>query len=344
MKIPRILFDKDLIYKYCKKIGKIKSGPYYFINEISMEISSILDIQNLADKPKELGVLCKKLFARGKSVRSRLIRLICQHLRLKESETTVLCRIVEYVHNSSLLHDDLIDHSSVRRRQKAAWVEFSPAQAVLAGDYLLAQVNIYLAEKGNLHLLRLTAGSIVSLVKGEFLQREVIRKQAENVKNTNDINNLKTSSLFKWSFKAPFLWKNKKDPQLFTLLNQIGYKCGILFQRSDDLLDFSVRNREKKPVLLDLKQNYLNSFSCFLVSGKSKNFKSRFRKAKTLTDIDRLVPDFKNQLDKFDKLNKKLIKETERDMEKLAPFLKKSEQPLIKDLKSVPSLLYWRKS
>ena len=308
-----------------------------------MEISPLLDIQNLADKPKDLSTLCKKLFASGKSIRSRLIRLICKHLHLKEEETTILCRIVEYVHNSSILHDDLIDHSSVRRRQKAAWVEFSPAQAVLAGDYLLAQVNIYLAEKGNLPLLRLTAESIVSLVKGEFLQREIIRKQTENLKNTNEVNNLKTASLFKWSFKAPFLWNNRKEPQLFTLLDQIGHKCGILFQRSDDLLDFSVRNKEKKSILLDLKQNYFNSFSCFLVSGKSRNFKTKFRKAKTLSDIDRLIPDFKNQLTNFDKLNKKLIKETERDIERLSPFLKKSEQPLIEDLKSVPSLLYWRK-
>lgn len=308
-----------------------------------MEISPLLDIQNLADKPKELSILCKKLFASGKSIRSRLIRLICRHLDLKEEETRVLCRIVEYVHNSSLLHDDLIDHSSVRRRQTAAWVEFSPAQAVLAGDYLLAQVNIYLAEKGNLPLLRLTAESIVSLVKGEFLQREVIRKQTENLKNTDEINSFKTSSLFKWSFKAPFLWINKKDPRLFTLLDKIGYKCGILFQRSDDLLDFSIRNKEKKSVLLDLKQNYLNSFSCFLVSGKSKKFKTKFREAKTLKDIYHLVPDFKNKLTEFDKLNQKLIKETERDMEKLKPFLKQSEGALIEDIKSVPSLLYWRK-
>ena len=309
-----------------------------------MKTTSLLDIRNLADKPKELSTLCKKLFAGGKSIRSHLIRLICRHLHLKEEEMTVLCRIVEYVHNSSILHDDLIDHSSVRRRQKAAWVEFSPAQAVLAGDYLLAQVNIYLAEKGNLPLLRLTAESIVSLVKGEFLQREVIRKQGDKLKNTNEINNLKTASLFKWSFKAPFLWNNRKEPQLFTLLDEIGYKCGILFQRSDDLLDFSVRNREKKSVLLDLKQNYLNSFSCFLVSGKNRNFKAKFREAKTLTDIYQLVPDFKDQLADFDKLNEKLIKETEREIEKLSPFLKKSEQPLIKELKNIPSLLYWRKS
>ena len=308
-----------------------------------MKTTSLLDIRNLADKPKELSALCKKLFAGGKSIRSRLIHLICRRLQLKEEETTVLCRIVEYVHNSSILHDDLIDHSSVRRRQKAAWVEFSPAQAVLAGDYLLAQVNIYLAEKGNLPLLRLTAESIVSLVKGEFLQREAIRKQGASLKNTNEINNLKTAGLFKWSFKAPFLWINRKEPRLFNLLDRIGYKCGILFQRSDDLLDFSVRNREKKSVLLDLKQNYFNSFSCFLLSGKSKSFKTKFLKARILTDIYQLAPDFKNQLAEFDKLNKKLIKETQKDMEKLSSVLKKSEQPLIEELKTIPSLLYWRK-
>ena len=307
-----------------------------------MKTQSVLDLQNLKEQPRELSRLCKKLFAGGKSVRSRLIDLISGRLNLKTKETAVLCRIVEYIHNSSLLHDDLIDRSLVRRRQKAAWVEFSPAQAVLAGDYLLAQVNIHLAETGNQALLRLTAESIVSLVKGEFLQREIMKNRTESLKNTDRINNLKTASLFKWSLKAPFLWKDRQDPQLFALLDKIGQNCGALFQRSDDLLDFSVRNREKKPILRDLKQNYLNSFSCFLIANKGEDFKAKLRRAGTRTAVDRLLPDFKQQLAGFDNLNKKLIKKTEESVERLRPFLKPEEQALTEDLKAIPSRLYWR--
>ena len=85
-----------------------------------------------------------------------------------------MSRIIEYIHNSSLLHDDFIDRSKIRRSGKTAWLEFSPAQAVLAGDYLLAKVNIYLAERENSKLIQKTAEAICQLAEGEFLQRQLL--------------------------------------------------------------------------------------------------------------------------------------------------------------------------
>ena len=309
-----------------------------------MKTASLLDRKSLADKPEELSRLCEKLFSGGKSLRSRLICMICDRLDVGQRDRLLLCRIVEYIHNSSLLHDDFIDHSPARRRQKAAWVEFSPERAVLAGDYLLAQVGIYLAEEGNLPLLRLTAQSIALLVKGEFLQREFIRKKSMNLTDTDQVGDLKTAGLFKWSLKAPFLWLKREDAKLYSLLDRIGYKCGILFQRSDDLLDFSIRNKERKNILLDLKQNYFNSFSCFLVSGKDENFKKKFQNAGTLADIHGMIPDFENRVEAFDRENEKLIRSAVTDIEKLEGFLNPEERVLARDLQAVPSLLYWRDS
>ena len=224
---------------------------------------SLLDIKSLSEEPEELQVLLTTLFSKGKSVRCRLVRLIGKGLGLELSEQKFLCRLVEYIHNSSLLHDDFIDHSSIRRSHQAAWLEFSPEQAVLAGDYLLAQVGIYLAKQRNWALLKLTSETIMSLVAGEFLQKELIRDKKENLHNIEMVGNLKTASLFKWSLRAPFIYKNRNSVKLHNLLNHIGYCFGILFQRSDDLLDFSFRGKGDKGIFADLKQNYLNSFACF---------------------------------------------------------------------------------
>ena len=308
-----------------------------------MKNPTILDLKSLKNKPKELQKLCKKLFAKGKSLRSKLIQQIGRQLRFKPSEVSTLCRMVEYIHNSSLLHDDLLDRSSTRRNEKAAWVEFSPEQAVLAGDYLLTQTYIYLTKEKNFSLMSLTTESLISLINGEFLQREQIRNKTENLKITDSINNLKTSSLFKWSLRAPFLWRKRTSPALHKHLDQIGCVFGILFQRSDDLLDFSIRNKEKKTTLLDLKQNYLNSFSCFLLKNKPSSLKEKLRKARSLKEVHRLFPEWKANLQDFDQWNFKLIQRVHKNIEALKPFLKKEEHKLIEELKEFASFLYWRK-
>ena len=108
--------------------------------------------------------------------------LVGSFLGLHKKEQLFLSRIVEYIHNSSLLHDDFIDHSKVRRSRKTAWLEFSPSQAVLAGDYLLAKVNIYLAREKNLELVQRTAEVICQLAEGEFLQKELIPFQNRDMR------------------------------------------------------------------------------------------------------------------------------------------------------------------
>ena len=304
----------------------------------------LLDLKALSKEPEELQSLLKTLFSKGKSVRCHLVRLTGNHLKLKPSEQKFLCRLVEYIHNSSLLHDDFIDHSLIRRNHQAAWLEFSPEQAVLAGDYLLAQVNIYLAQKGDLHLLKLTSETIMSLVAGEFLQRELIRDKKESPESVKKASNLKTAGLFKWALRAPFIYKNRKNPKLHNLLNRVGSHIGILFQRSDDLLDFSLRKKEAKGAFTDLKQNYLNSFACFLMKRKGKSLGNDLRKVRNFKSFANLVPDYENQLKAFDKINKQLIGDTKKDIESLKKFLKPKERKLIEDLKAVPEAYYWRQN
>ena len=308
-----------------------------------MNLSVLLDKRDLNRQPLELKRICEKIFDKGKGIRSQLVSLTGCFLALNKKETLFLSRIIEYIHNSSLLHDDFIDHSAIRRSKKAAWLEFSPSQAVLAGDYLLAKVNIYLAQAGNLPLIEKTAEAICHLAKGEFLQKELTPFRDKDIQKRDHVSLFKTASLFKWCLQAPFIYKGRREPKLYKILDQIARSMGLLFQRSDDLMDFSVRNKDKKPYLSDIQQKHFNSFACFLLQGESLYKEQRLKKASSVSAVYKLFPDFKDQVQAFDQLNSKIIKKTIQDLKKLKSFLKPKEKPLIAFLQKWVYFFYWRK-
>lgn len=309
---------------------------------MSGDLSYLLDRKDLKNQPLELKKIYETIFSKGKGLRSQLVSLVGSFIGLSKKDQLFLSRIIEYIHNSSLLHDDFIDHSSTRRSRKTAWLEFSPPQAVLAGDYLLAKVNIYLANEGNLILTQQTANAICQLAEGEFLQRELIPFQDKNLEKRDKVSALKTASLFKWCLKAPFIYKKRQEAELYPLLDKIGDYIGILFQRSDDLMDFAVRNKDKKPYLSDIQQKHFNSFACFLLKDSSIQKEKELSQARSVSAVSKLFPDFNEKVKMFDQINLKIIKKTKKRLTDLQTFLKKREQALIPELKEWIDLIYWR--
>ena len=312
-------------------------------NFMSGSLSHLLDKKDLKTRPFELRRICEKIFYKGKGLRSRLVSCVAEFVGLSKKEQLFLSRIVEYIHNSSLLHDDFIDHSKIRRHNKAAWWEFSPSQAVLAGDYLLAKVNVYLAEKGNLDLLKKTALTIGELAEGEFAQRKLMLFQDKNLKKRDKVSELKTGTLFKWCLQAPFIYKKRQTVWLQKILDGIGFSMGLLFQRSDDLMDFSIRNQDQKPYLSDIKQGYFNSFACFLLRGSSLKKQRQLQKARSVSSVYKLFPRMEDKIQAFDRINSRLIQKTKKDIQKVEVFLKPKEQKLIDFLCEWVDFLYWRK-
>ncbi len=299
------------------------------------------------DFPKylpKLNDLYDELFSSGKGFRSKLILMISKHLSLKNQEIHLLAQTIEFIHNASLLHDDLIDRSHLRRNKPTAWLKYSPEYAVLAGDYLLARVMVNLSRFGNLRLIQYTAEMISDLLEGEWIQDSLVEDWNVNLEQLDQVHDLKTASLFKWCLRAPFIAKENYDPHLHEVLGQMGGLLGLLFQRGDDLLDFDVRNHEKKAVLGDLKSGYLNSFAAFL----SKDFDAGQRKALTecqsMEDVEKLLgkENFKLALAQFDQLNDQAIQLYEHLNQTLSEDLDKSEQSLIKELMPLARLLYYR--
>jgi octaprenyl-diphosphate synthase len=305
----------------------------------------IYDVQDFPFYLPKLNSLYDDLFSGGKGFRARLIQLVGGHLGLTQKQLHLLAQTIEFIHNASLLHDDLVDRSHLRRNKPAAWLKYSPEYAVLAGDYLLARVMVNLSRYGNLTLIQYTAEIISDLLEGEWIQDSLIDDWQVGLDALDKVHGLKTSSLFKWCLRSPFICKNRDEGDLQKILEELGGILGLLFQRSDDLLDFGVRNTEKKAILGDLKAGYLNSFAAFLSRDLSQSDRASLKGCGRLEDLYKIVGRdvFDRAVADFDSMNDRIIGLYKHRLHQLEALLADSEKGLIADLLQLPGPIYWRK-
>lgn len=294
----------------------------------------------------KLNLLFEELFSDGKGFRARFVRQVASRLTLTESTIQLLEQTVEFIHNASLLHDDLVDRSALRRGKPAAWLKYSPESAVLAGDYLLARVMVNLSGFGSINLIQFTAQMISDLLEGEWIQDSLIRDWEIGLEQLDRVHILKTASLFKWCLRAPFIAADRRDGELHHWLNEMGSLLGILFQRGDDLLDFNVRNGENKAILGDLKSGYLNSFAAFAMKSLNKEGQKKFIGSQTMADVELAAggaENFQSLVRAFDDLNQQLIELYKHYCGQVGGYLRGNEQILLTELLPLTDLLYWRK-
>ncbi len=288
--------------------------------------------------------LYEDLFAGGKGFRARLVSEVSEYFDHSQENIDLLCRSVEYMHNASLLHDDLIDQSPLRRNKTSAWLKYSAEYAVLAGDFLLARVIYLLSQTGNLKLVEYTSVAIGQLVEGEWLQDAVIEEKNRSLEKLNLVHDRKTSSLIKWCLRAPFYLENQNEPKLHELLDLIGSQLGILFQRADDLLDFNIRNQEGKALLGDLKSGYFNSVACHLATDLKEAQIQDFFQIKEIHELEEFFGnEYQKKIEEFDAMNFDYIRSYQENLKRLKEVLSEQKKPLIEKLELLPDLLYWRK-
>ena len=291
----------------------------------------------------KLNSLYDDLFSGGKGFRAKLIHIFAESLPLPEKTEELLAQTIEFIHNASLLHDDLVDRSHLRRGKTTAWMKYTPEYAVLAGDYLLARVMVNLSSFGNIQLVQYTAQMISDLLEGEWLQDSLVGDFEVQLSELDRVHNLKTSSLFKWCLRAPFIAINNNDSELHHALEEMGSILGELFQRSDDLLDFDIRNYEGKAILGDLKSGYFNSFAAFSTEGIAHEVRRKLRGIEKLEEFVALIGGpsvFDKKLTAFDQINKAKI---ELYQHHLKTIESKFGSDLANKMKPLTEILYWRK-
>ena len=144
---------------------------------------------------------------------------------------------VELIHAATLLHDDVIDESSIRRGVKTTNAIWGNQSSILVGDYLLSRCFEIMVDDGNLEVLKLLSSTSAKIAQGEVLQLQH-KGEADLLEETYiDIINLKTASLFSAATKTGACISNSNEKEK-KALESYGKNLGLAFQIADDALDY----------------------------------------------------------------------------------------------------------
>ena len=153
-----------------------------------------------------------------------------------------LAACVELIHSATLLHDDVIDESKLRRGKKTTNSIWGNQSSILVGDYLLSRCFEMMVEDGDLEILKLLSSTSAKIAQGEVLQLQH-KGEADLLEETYiDIINLKTASLFSAATKtgACLSSSNQKEKKA---LESYGRNLGLAFQIADDALDYYAKEK-----------------------------------------------------------------------------------------------------
>ena len=179
----------------------------------------------------------------GKRLRALLTLESAKLTGYKEDKRDInLAACVELIHSATLLHDDVIDESELRRGVKTTNSVWGNQSSILVGDYLLSRCFEMMVEDGDLEVLKLLSSTSSKIAQGEVLQLQH-KGEADLLEETYiDIINLKTASLFSAATKtgACLSGSNEKEKKA---LESYGRNLGLAFQIADDALDFYAKEK-----------------------------------------------------------------------------------------------------
>ena len=200
----------------------------------------------------------------GKRMRPALLLLVARLLGHDSDEEVTYAAVVEFIHTATLIHDDVIDHATLRRGQTTVNELWGNSLTVLLGDWLYTNAMRMALSHGNLEVVRELCDATLKMVEGELLALQRLGSIDLTVDEYFGIIDRKTAHLFAAACSVPCLIPAARPglgvaPETARrALQRYGKSLGTCFQLVDDLLDFTASEAELgKPVLSDLKEGKL---------------------------------------------------------------------------------------
>lgn len=201
--------------------------------------------------------------------------------RLFDPDTTRPYRLaaaVEFIHTATLLHDDVVDESDLRRGEPSANTVFGNLSSVLVGDFLFARAFELMVEDGSLDVLRILSHAAAVITEGEVLQLSIQNKLDTTLDQYLKVIEAKTAVLFASACEiGPAVTGQPKEMQ--ECLRLYGHNLGLAFQIADDLLDYQSTSAEiGKSIGDDFKEGKMTAPVIFALENPSdsdKNFWKR---------------------------------------------------------------------
>lgn len=177
----------------------------------------------------------------GKRIRPMIALLAARALNYDGEKMPICAAFIEFIHTASLLHDDVVDESDMRRGRATANAAFGNAASVLVGDFIYTRAFQLMAKLNSLKMLTIMSDATNVLAEGEVQQLMNVNDPETTEENYMKVIYRKTARLFEVSTQAAAIVANA-DEKTESALQQYGRYLGTAFQLVDDVLDYSAKS------------------------------------------------------------------------------------------------------
>ncbi len=173
----------------------------------------------------------------GKRLRPLLVLLSSRAAGYRQDEHLKLAAVIEFLHTATLLHDDVVDTSDMRRGRSTANARWGNAPSVLVGDFLYARAFEMMVELQNLRIMDVLSHATAVIAEGEVMQLMNVKNPDLDESQYMEVIHNKTAMLFEASSHTGALLAGADKTQE-TALKNYGKHLGLAFQLVDDVLDY----------------------------------------------------------------------------------------------------------
>jgi octaprenyl-diphosphate synthase len=227
--------------------------------------------------------------AGGKRIRPRLVLLLASALGFEGPQKYELAAIVEFIHTATLLHDDVVDESSLRRGRETANAMFGNAASVLVGDFLYSRAFQMMVSVDRMRVLDVLADATNVIAEGEVLQLMNMHDPDISVADYLRVIRYKTAKLFEASARLGAVVADAST-EIEDACADYGRALGTAFQLVDDLLDYEGNTEALgKNVGDDLREGKPTLPLLFAMSHGTEDERALIRHAIEHGEIDRLA-------------------------------------------------------
>lgn len=176
--------------------------------------------------------------AGGKRMRPAMLLTVARAMGYQGTHHHLLAGVVEFIHTATLLHDDVVDESDMRRGRSTANAVFGNAASVLVGDYLYSRSFEMMVETGSMSAMSVLSGATTIIAEGEVLQLLNVHDPDVSMARYLQVVRYKTAKLFEAAAQVGAIIAGA-DPVIEQAAAAYGRHVGTAFQLIDDVLDYS---------------------------------------------------------------------------------------------------------
>ena len=240
----------------------------------------------------------------GKKVRASISLISSYGMNENQQNRLKLAAIIELLHTATLVHDDIIDNSDLRRGRTTVNVAWSNSHGVLIGDFIYSKAFMLMNEIGNLKVIDELSAATNKIAEGELMQLANKNNLDTSLHQLKKISYYKTGRLFEASAKSAAILSGKSI-SFIENISKASKLIGIVFQVRDDLLDYGIsKGNSGKPEMQDILDGKITYPFYYALKNSSKKDSSKILKKLRNNDFSlKDISDFVSSSNAFNKCN-----------------------------------------